>query len=311
MKKAINLIDPNLKVAGVSLLELKKTEKALGVLFPEEYKELFLETNGATFGDWVMFPLPSKENPTSPDHILKQNEENRPVDLPNDMICIGENKEGHRICYRIRKRFLQELIFVWDAKSKKSDYKAWNLSEFIGRYTPKRNPDQPKKMGTFTVESGQLIVTDPAYDMTESDIQVILNNVKNGEWTGSITYDEEESVESLRAFYKEKKPTGRWHDCDQPIGVDSAQAGIFDCAVYGKEESIPYEVENIHDLEFEEEMKYYIACCDVVASDAQGGIVPGGIVSMSGYGDGMYDVKVKYNKSKEVVGVMINFGDEE
>jgi len=32
---------------------------------------------------------------------------------------------------------------------------------------------------------------------------------------------------------------------------------------------------------------------------------------MSGYGDGMYEVKVKYNISKEVVGVMINFESEE
>ena len=50
---------------------------------------------------------------------------------------------------------------------------------------------------------------------------------------------------------------------------------------------------------------------DMVASDSQGGVVSGGAVSMSGYGDGMYVVKVKYNISKEVVGVMIGFGDEE
>lgn len=58
-------------------------------------------------------------------------------------------------------------------------------------------------------------------------------------------------------------------------------------------------------------MKYYLACSDAVASDDQGGILPGGAVSMSGYGDGMYEVSIKYNLSKEIVGVKINFGDEE
>jgi len=55
MKKVVNMINPSSKVAGVSLVELKKTEKALGAIFPDEYKELFLETNGAKFGDWTLF----------------------------------------------------------------------------------------------------------------------------------------------------------------------------------------------------------------------------------------------------------------
>lgn len=57
--------------------------------------------------------------------------------------------------------------------------------------------------------------------------------MKNGEWTTSITYTDEEVVERLLVFYGEKKPSGKWHDCDKPIGVDSAQAGIFDFAVFG------------------------------------------------------------------------------
>ncbi|MED3962841.1 SMI1/KNR4 family protein [Niallia taxi] len=45
------MVNPSSKVAGVSLLSIKKTEKELGVIFPEEYKELFLKTNGAEFED--------------------------------------------------------------------------------------------------------------------------------------------------------------------------------------------------------------------------------------------------------------------
>lgn len=53
--------------------------------------------------------------------------------------------------------------------------------------------------------------------------------------------------------------------------------------------------------------KYYIACCDAVASEQQGGIVPGGAVAMSGYGDGLYQVYIKQDASGEVVSVMIDF----
>ncbi|WP_019412946.1 hypothetical protein [Paenisporosarcina sp. TG20] len=82
--------------------------------------------------------------------------------------------------------------------------------------------------------------------------------------------------------------------------------------VFGRDDAIQYEVKNVDDIEINEVgLKYCVACSDMVASDAQGGVVPGGAVSMSGYGDGMYVVKVKYNISKEVVGVMIDFGDEE
>lgn len=73
--------------------------------------------------------------------------------------------------------------------------------------------------------------------------------------------------------------------------MQSAQAGIFDFKTFGRDEAIQFN--------------------DVVESDAQGRVFSDGAVSMSGYGDGMYEVKVKYNISKKVVGVMIDFVDEE
>lgn len=46
----------------MSLLELKKKENELGDIFPDEYKELFLETNGSKFGDWTLFPIPTNKH---------------------------------------------------------------------------------------------------------------------------------------------------------------------------------------------------------------------------------------------------------
>ncbi|PFN82201.1 SMI1/KNR4 family protein [Bacillus sp. AFS076308] len=291
MKKVINMINPSSKVAGVSLVELKKTEKALGAIFPDEYKELFLETNGAKFGDWTLFPIQTNEQTALTIDIVKQNQ-NRPKNLASDMVCIGEKVSGDKLCYRIRKRFMQELIYTWNDKTGLGKYASLSLSEFIDRHVPKVNTNKPNKLGTFMVESGKLIVTDPYYKVDEeAELQIVLLNVKNGNWTASISYTPDEVVKNLFVFYGEKKPSGKWHVCDKQIGVDSAQAGIFDFKTFGRNEAIQFD--------------------EVVASDAQGGVVSDGAVSMSGYGDGMYEVKVKYNISKKVVGVMIDFVDEE
>lgn len=312
MKKVINMIIPSSKVGAVSLLDIKNTEKNLGAVFPEEFKELYLETNGAKFGDWTLFPIQTNDQSVLENDILKQNRDYKPEKVPSDMICIGENINGDKLCYRIRKRFMQELIFLWNEKTGISKCKASTLSEFIEWYVPNKNTNKPKLVGTFTVESGKVIVTDPCYQIDEEDeLQIILTNVKNGKWTAYISYTDEEVVESLYIYYDGKKPSGKWHVCEKVIGVDSAQAGIFDLATFGRDENIHFEVENVHNIEIDEEgLKYYVACSDIVSTDAQGGVVPGGAVSMSGYGDGLYEVKVKYNMLKEVVGVIIYFDDE-
>ncbi|WP_282035368.1 SMI1/KNR4 family protein [Metabacillus indicus] len=290
MKKVINMINPSSKVAGVSLVELKKTEKALGAIFPDEYKKLFLETNGAKFGDWTLFSIQTNEQTALTIDIVRQNK-NRPQNLPSDMVCIGEKMSGDKLCYRIRKRFMQELIYTWNDKTGLGKYASLTLSEFIDMHVPKVNTNKPNKLGTFMVESGKLIVTDPYYKVDEeTELQIVLLNVKNGKWTASISYTPDEVVKNLFVFYGEKKPSGKWHVCDKQIGVDSAQAGIFDFETFGKNEAIQFD--------------------KVVASDALGGVVSDGAVSMSGYGDGMYEVKLKYNVSKEVVGVMIDFSEE-
>ncbi|GGI11739.1 SMI1/KNR4 family protein [Gottfriedia solisilvae] len=292
MKKVINMINPSSKVAGVLLVELKKTEKALGAIFPDEYKELFIETNGAKFGDWTLFPIQNNEQTALTIDIVKQNREFRPNNLPNDMMCIGENINGDKLCYRIRKRFMQELIYTWNDKTGLGKYASLTLSEFIDRHAPKINTNKPNKLGTFMVESGKLIVTDPYYKVDEeAELQIVLLNVKNGKWTASISYTPDEVVKNLFVFYGEKKPSGKWHVCDKQIGVDSAQTGIFNFNTFARDEAIELD--------------------EIVASDAQGGVVSDGAVSMSGYGDGLYEVKVKYNISKEIIGVMIDFCEEE
>lgn len=301
MNKVVDFIDSSSIMSGVSLIDIKKAEKELGALFPDEFKDLYLETNGAKFGEWTLYPLAAIQN----QHI-------RPENLPADFICIGENNNSDQLCYRIRKRWMQEHIYLWKAKIGNIENKSSSLYQFIDWFVPKKNAGKSKAIGHFAVQSGKLIVTDPCYSNEDTEIQVHLDNVKNGQWAASISYTDDEVVGTLTAYFAEKRPSGKWHVSELLIGVDSAQAGIFDAALFGRDESIPGEVENVYGIEMGEEgLKYYVACSDTVASDDQGGVLPGGAVAMSGYGDGMYEVSVKYNKSKEIVAVKIDFGAEE
>ncbi|WP_335519192.1 hypothetical protein [Neobacillus drentensis] len=77
-------------------------------------------------------------------------------------------------------------------------------------------------------------------------------------------------VKSLFVYYGGKKPSGKWHNCDKLIAVDSAQAGIFDLTTFGRDDAIQYEVINVYDIVIDEVgLKYFAACSDMVASDAQ------------------------------------------
>ena len=60
------------KMPGVSAVELRKAERALGVLFPDGYRDLFLQTNGAQFGEWSLYPVPTRRTVSMNEGIVNQ-----------------------------------------------------------------------------------------------------------------------------------------------------------------------------------------------------------------------------------------------
>ncbi|WP_214769512.1 SMI1/KNR4 family protein [Exiguobacterium sp. s133] len=289
MSKLIKRLHPDARVSGVSAVDLKKAERALGVLFPDEYKDLFLQTNGAQFGEWTLYPVPTGQ--TFSLDIVRQNE-NRPAGLPDDLICIGENLTGDKLCYRIRKRFLQELVFRWNEQSGIAKYPSSSLGEFVDWHVSKRKTNQANRIGRFTVEGNELIVTDPYYGLEEgTDLQLILSNVKSGSWTAAVVYTEDDWVKQLLVFEGNKKRSGKWHRQEKLVGVDSALAGIFDWTAYRQNQAMEFET--------------------VVSADDQAGVVSFGAVSTSGFGDGLYDVDIQYDVSWQIVGVRVNFAEDE
>ncbi len=165
--------------------------------------------------------------------------------------------------------------------------------------------------GTFLSNSGSMDVSDPCY---EPDVwcRATVKNTAKGEWEGFASYSDEGDWGTRVAMivakhkscrhkvdlandlaYDEDKIcwTSRWEPVHAEIGVDSGQCGIFDSEMYGKSEQFT----GIPKLPFECDDAFYANCCSLTLGKEQCGVIPSGIVSSSGYGDGVYDAFLHRN----------------
>lgn len=155
----------------------------------------------------------------------------------------------------------------------------------------------------FEVTSGKLVCSDPCYSIP-TWCQGIVENVKNGVWGAEINLSDEgdwgQRVASLYIVNEDAnaKMTGietkifEGEPLNFNAGVDSGQFGFFDFAHYRNDESAKdlkkYEFGDNYDTESGD--AWYRACSDLTLGDEQWGVLPNGVVSSSGFGDGSYDV---------------------
>lgn len=161
----------------------------------------------------------------------------------------------------------------------------------------------------FEIKSGKVVLSDPCYELG-TWCQGVINNVKNGEWCAEATHVESwgRRVASLVSYHKDYPTTANDVMADGKIlnfdgGVDSGQFGHFDFDGYRDDNSIigvpricP-EPENI----ICEDEPWYSMCCDRTIGGDGFGVLPLGVVSSSGYGDGSYDTFGIMNENGEYV----------
>ena len=92
------------------------------------------------------------------------------------------------------------------------------------------------------------------------------------------------------------------------VGVDSGQAGLFDASHYRDDTVIPNH-ENLKDKEPSE--LWYDHCCNITLSPLSAGVLPYGVVSSSGYGDGGYDCFICRNEYGQIIRAEIEFIPED
>lgn len=138
-----------------------------------------------------------------------------------------------------------------------------------------------------------------------------VDGVKNGIWKFyGIQSDEGVFGKRISAFYAvhadSENVSVDLEDIDD-LGVDSGQFGIFDLDFYRNDSQFADDFVPENDFaRGEAGGKFYGACCDLTLSDKHGGVLKGGGVVSSGYGDGCYDGCL-YLQEDEIVGAFVSF----
>lgn len=159
-------------------------------------------------------------------------------------------------------------------------------------------------IGNFEVLSGEVIVTDPCYDIKSGERL----KAKNGVYKVSIE-EEDGVISKLILAHTDFSPYGHSYTTKEiyELGVDSGQMSVFDIEKYKKDDWI---FEEKYPLDIED--NFYGACCYITLhSEENAGTLKYGAVCCSGYGDGDYDGFAKINEQGEVEYIEISFVGED
>lgn len=120
------------KKPGVNELDIKSAEEKLGAFFPEQYKELFKLVNNAEIGEWILFPIKSKKKHKKTwDDVVRQNHEVKDERMSEDLIAIGDDGSGDKLCLKKINEKMGDAIYLWNHETTKIDEYAPNLEKFI------------------------------------------------------------------------------------------------------------------------------------------------------------------------------------
>lgn len=130
MNDVINLIETS--KPGVTDINIKSAEEQLGVAFPNQYKDLFKLTNNAQIGEWTLFPIKDPKNlKRTWDDIVRQNQDVRDEGMADNLISIGEDGTGDKLCFRIVDTVMDNKVYIWYHETEEVEEIASNLKEFI------------------------------------------------------------------------------------------------------------------------------------------------------------------------------------
>jgi hypothetical protein len=181
----------------------------------------------------------------------------------------------------------------------------------------------------FSVTSNKMVCSDPCYSIP-TWCQGVIENVRNGKWEAGIATSDEGSwgervshlwVYNIDAVIKNpsiKEDIERFmggSTLPYTFGVDSGQFGFFDFDNYRKDSS----VEGLPKYDFggqfprgdEEGEAWYETCCHLTLGEESWGVIPNGVVSSSGYGDGSYEVRGIKDNGEYVAFCVEYIGQEE
>jgi hypothetical protein len=168
-----------------------------------------------------------------------------------------------------------------------------------------------KEIGTFKINTQEVMVSDPCYTI-DSWCQGIIKPMVKGNYRAFVDISDEgdwgERVARLKIVHEEHSPKTECQErTNIDVGVDSGQAGFWDIVAYRNRQLVP---EEYHYADHAE--RWYEMCCRGTDAEDKASVQPFGVVSRTGYGDGRYNCYVGRNARGLVVAAEIVFiGDED
>ena len=150
---------------------------------------------------------------------------------------------------------------------------------------------------TQTINLGtEVYVTDPCYS-DPTWCQLKFSNVLPGEWIATMIYDEAGGTgrnAELHLIHKDHQSKDLMYDWFGDFGVDSGQAGVFDAASYRDDSAAGSlgapKMDFVLPIRDQDGDRWYESICKFTLGDNGWGSYDRGVVSSSGWGDGMYPV---------------------
>jgi len=183
-------------------------------------------------------------------------------------------------------------------------------------------------IGTFELTMPTIRVSDPCYEKGLCGSE-ILENCLTGTWEAGVDY-QEKRVGALAIRHKTSGPqfsvfnnanyNSRVKSAPFFAAVDSGQCGFFDDVHYRDAmvcAGVKYPFEGDKSKDFGH--PWYTLCSQITLDTEMAGVIPYGVVSSSGFGDGNYEVFVTRDRNGYINGAAIlficededDFGDEE
>lgn len=157
--------------------------------------------------------------------------------------------------------------------------------------------------GLFDVTTGFLIITDPCELGQDDNVnQTIV--VSKGKWRGTVTKGiDQKRIASLLVTKEDLIVSDELSIVPNGyVKVRTGQLGIFDLSAYRDDSLLP----PLTKIFNESGEIFYNHCCISTLSRKRSGLFPFGIVSSTGYGDGIYEVQLLKDDG-ETVGIKVIF----
>lgn len=183
------------------------------------------------------------------------------------------------------------------------------------QFEDRGTPERCTQLGFFIQSSDTILVCDPATPKADKNLS-LLKNVEQGAWqaaaqivstdkgevpgTPMIAFLLAKSSSCPLNFQQMLEQAFLWPKL-QNVYTDTGAMGLFDAKYY--QDPTPFGIPPVHGSE----KKWVKSCMELIAESPNACVLPHGVLSMSGEGEGLYDGYFLRNAAGRVIAIAVDF----